>query len=218
MSRRLFAGLLLGLGTLAVLDAIAARAGLAPGALPRLAGTVAWTTSRAAGVTAFVALTLDVLFGLFVSTGAADAHIPRARSVEVHRWLSSVALSLTALHALVLTLDGFVRFDVLDAVVPLASAYRPFAVGLGVLAAWGAATVHGSFRIRRRLGAGTWRKLHYLSFAVFVSALAHGLLAGSDSGSRGMQALYATSAALVAALVLLRVVHPAEPHPERQSR
>ena len=41
---------------------------LATGAIPDLAGTSPWITSRAAGVTAFLALTLDVIFGLFVST------------------------------------------------------------------------------------------------------------------------------------------------------
>jgi predicted ferric reductase len=149
-------------------------------------------------------LTLDVVFGLLVSTGAGDRIVPRARSVDVHRWLSAVALSLTAAHALVLIGDRFVRFDLLDVLVPFVSSYRSVAVALGVLAAYGALLVHVSFSMRRRIGNKTWRKLHYLSFFVFAAALVHGLLAGSDSNSPGLQALYVASATLVGSLGIYR--------------
>jgi predicted ferric reductase len=194
-----------------MLDAVAVRAGVAPGAIPKLAGSSLWITSRAAGVTAFLALTLDVVFGLFVSTGAADRLIPRARSVDVHRWLSTVALTMTGVHALALLGDRFVRFDVLDVLVPFLSSYRAFAVALGVVAAYGAVLVHASFSWRRRIGAKTWRKLHYLSFVVFAAALLHGLFAGSDTSAPEVQALYICSATVVGALGLYRVLRRSTP-------
>lgn len=206
MRRRIALGVAIGAVLLLVLDAVAVRAGVATGAIPKLAGTSLWVTSRAAGVTAFVALTLDVVFGLLVSTGAADRLIPRARSVELHRWLSTVALGMTAVHAFALLGDRFVRFDVLDVLVPFLSSYRSVAVALGVLAVYGAVLVHASFSWRRYLGAKTWRRLHYLSFLLFAAALLHGVLAGSDSSALGMQALYASSAMVVGALGLYRVV------------
>lgn len=125
MRRRIALGIASGGVLLIVLDAVAVRLGLAAGAIPKLAGTSLWVTSRAAGVTAFLALTLDVIFGLLVSTGAADRLVPRARSVDVHRWLSSVALALTGVHAIALIGDRFVRFDVLDLLVPFLSSYPP---------------------------------------------------------------------------------------------
>lgn len=206
MHKRIALGIAIGGILLLVLDAAAVRAGVAPGAIPKLAGSSLWVTSRAAGVTAFLALTLDVVFGLFVSTGAADRLIPRARSVDVHRWLSTVALAMTGAHAIALLGDRFVRFDILDLLVPFLSSYRSFAVALGVLAAYGALVVHTSFSWRKRLGPRTWRRLHYASFFVFAAALLHGLLAGSDSGARGMQALYVTSATSVIALGLVRAL------------
>ncbi len=210
MGRRVLLGVLCGAGLLLVLDAIATRAGLAPGAIPEL-GAPAWITSRAAGVTAFLALTLDVVFGLFVSTGAADRWVARARSVELHRWLSGASLALVGVHALALTADRFVRLDVLDAVVPFLSPYRRFAVALGLLAAYAALLVHLSFGWRRRLGARAWRRLHYLSFLVFAGALAHGVLAGSDSGRDGMRAVYVVAATFVAALAGYRVARARRP-------
>lgn len=186
-----------------VAEALAVRLGLITDPIPKLAGTAAWTTSRAAGVTAFGALTLDVVFGLFVSTGLLDRWVPRGASVDVHRWLSSVSLTLVAVHALALLGDPSVRFDALDVLVPWQSAYRPGAVALGVLALYGAAVIHLSFGWRRWLGVRAWRALHTTAFAVFVAAVAHGLAAGSDAGP--LRALYAVTVAVVLALVAIRI-------------
>lgn len=197
-------GALLGLVALAIADAIAARAGLTPGLAPRLAGPAAWLASRAMGVTAYVALTLDVAFGLFVSTGRADRWIARARSQDLHRWLSGVSLALVAAHALALTLDSEVRFDVLDALVPFLAPYRPLAVGLGVLAVYAMAVVRESFAWRGRIGARAWRRLHSLSFVAFALATAHGLFAGSDTARPWMRALYLGALGIVGTLALAR--------------
>src|SRR5690348_9808844 len=101
MSRRVLAGLAIGVTLLALLNAVAGRVGLTAMPLPTVPGTAPWTTARASGLTALVALTVDMVFGLFVATGVADRLIRRGRSVEVHRWLSSVALALVAVHVLV---------------------------------------------------------------------------------------------------------------------
>jgi len=211
MLRRIALGIAIGGTLLLVLDAIAVRAGIAAGAIPKLAAPSLWITSRAAGVTAFLALTLDVAFGLFVSTGVADRVIARARSVDVHRWLSTVALAMTAVHALALLGDRFVPFDMLDILIPFLSSYRGFAVGLGVAAFHAAVLVDASFAWRRRIGAKTWRKLHYLSVFVFTAALLHGLLAGSDASTPAMRGLFISSATLVGALGLYRVLRPSRP-------
>jgi len=208
MLRRMAVGIAIGGAVLLVLDAAAVRLGLAPGAIPKLAGPSLWITSRAAGVAAFVALTLDVVFGLLVSTRAADSVIQRAKSVELHRWLSTIALGMTAVHALALLGDRFVSFDLLDLLVPLSSSYRSFAVALGIVAAYGALLIHASFGWRRRIGSRVWRTIHYGSFAVFLIALVHGLLAGSDSSAAAMHVLYASAATAVAGLVILRVARP----------
>jgi sulfoxide reductase heme-binding subunit YedZ len=206
MSRRaVAAGCLAGLLALVFLDALAARAGIAAGMLPRGSGPWPWVASRAAGLAAFVALTLDVLFGLFLSTGAADRWIARARSVEIHKWLGSAALTLVVAHALFLAADRLVRFDVLDAVVPFLAPYRPVAVGIGVLAAYASIVVIGSFSLRARIGARMWRRLHALSFVAFALALAHGVFAGSDVRSPAFLAIYAVACVLVGALTVHRV-------------
>ncbi len=205
MHRRILAGVAIGVGLLGMLAATAARLGLTASPLPTISGTSPWTTARASGLTALLALALGMVFGLLVATGAADRLIRRGRAIEIHRWLSSVSLVLIAIHIVVLTTDRFVRFDLLDVLVPFLSSYRRMAVGVGVLAAYGAVVVHASFDLRARIGAKTWRKLHYLSFFVFVSAVTHGVFAGSDSTVAGIQVLYVVCGTVVGLLVLYRV-------------
>ncbi|HEY0993958.1 MAG TPA: ferric reductase-like transmembrane domain-containing protein [Kofleriaceae bacterium] len=161
--------------------------------------------SRATGFAAFAALALDVMVGLLVSTKAGDRWITRAHAIDLHGWLSPVALALVVGHTSILLADGYIRFDVLDMVVPFVSPYRPLAVGIGVIAAYLVLVVHASFGLRRRLGTRTWRRLHYLSFAAFVASSLHAILAGSDSSRSWAVALYGVPLAIVGALVAYRV-------------
>ena len=204
--RELVRGLVVGLLLLAVFGAIASRAGWATIDVPRPDGTGPWFVSRATGFAAYIALALDVIVGLLVSTRAGDRWLARGTSIDLHGWLSPVALGLVLGHALVLVADSYIRFDALAVLVPFASPYRPVAVGLGVIAGYLALVVHASFGLRRRLGAKTWRRLHYLSFVAFVAAALHALLAGSDSSRPWAVALYGTPLAIVLALVAHRVL------------
>jgi predicted ferric reductase len=206
MRKPVLSGILAGVFLLAVADAVGTRIGLLDGSLLRTDGPWMWTSSRAAGVAGYLALSFDVIFGLFISTGRADRWIPRAQTVTIHQWLSGATLALIAAHGFFLLGDGFIRFDVLDTMVPLLDTYRPPAVALGIVAAYAACLVHWSFSLRGRIGASAWRKIHYLTFLLFVLATAHGALAGTDSSLPWMTALYVTVTGLVTALVATRVL------------
>ena len=205
MRRSALYGTVAGIFALLVADAVAARAGLVRGAVPRAEGPWIWVSCRAAGVAAYLALSLEVIFGLFISTGSADRWISRARTVAVHQWLSAVTLGLIAAHGLLLLGDDFISFDLLDAIVPFIGPYRPESVGLGVAATYVAFVVHGSFSVRRTIGAAAWRKVHHLTVHVLLLATAHGLLAGTDARLPAMTAMYATTTTLVALLLVRRI-------------
>lgn len=198
-------GVVVGLVALALLGAIASRAGWIAVDVPRPDGSGAWFLARATGLTAFIALALDVIFGLLVSTRAGDRWVGRANAIDLHGWLSPLGIALVLGHALVLLADRYIRFDLIDLVVPFASSYRPVGVGLGVLAAYLAVVVHASFGLRRRLGTRRWRRLHYVSFVAFVAAALHAILAGSDASRPWAIALYGTPLAIAAALVAHRI-------------
>lgn len=201
--RDLARGIVIGLVLLAVAGAIAARAGWATFEPPRAAGQGAWYVARASGFAAFAALALDAISGLLVSTR--DRRFSRAALVDLHGWLSPLAIALVLGHAMVLLADGYVRFDAIDVAVPFAASWRPAAVGLGTLAAYLAIVVHASFALRKHLGTTLWRRLHALSFAAFVLAALHGIFAGSDTPRPWAIAIYAAPLAIVGGLVARRI-------------
>lgn len=202
MTRPLLIGVLAG-----ALVLVAAASVL--GVLPHAAGPEPWWIARASGVTALVALSLDVSCGLMLSTGAGKAWLPRGLAVELHRWLSPITLALVAGHAAILLVDGAVPFDALDLLVPFVAPYRPAAVGVGVIAAYLAVVVHVSFALRKRIGTRWWRRLHALSFVSYAGALIHTLAAGTDAARPWMLAVVGPPVVVVFALLARRICVPA---------
>jgi predicted ferric reductase len=99
-----------------------------------------------------------------------------------------------------------VRFDLLDILLPFTSAYRPTAVALSVLSAYGGVVVFGSFWLRRQIGQRTWRIVHILAFATFLSVTLHGMLAGTDSVTAWMRSVYLLSSGAFVWLLAYRVI------------
>lgn len=199
--RDVLRGVVIGFVALALVGAIASRAGWGAISVPRPEGTAPWYLARASGYAAFVALALDVIAGLLVSTRAGDRWMARGQLIDLHGWLSPLALALLVGHILALLADRYIRFDVLDVLVPMLSPYRPIAVGLGIVAAYCAVVVHASFGFRRRIGTKAWRRLHYLSFVALGTAAVHAFLAGTDASRAWAVAICVVP--LLAAMVLL---------------
>jgi len=174
-----------------------------------------WLLARASGLTAYALLTSSVLAGLTVKAKPLGRRIKAAPATDLHRFLSLLALGAVALHGLALTLDQTVRMPLLGLVVPGLSPYRPLATGIGVLAAELAAAIYVSFSLRKRIGTRAWRRLHYLTFAVFGAATVHGLAAGTDRWAFG---LYAASVAAVCALTAWRILMRGGSHVPRRDR
>lgn len=168
-------------------------------------GTLPWMISRASGIVAFALLSASVIFGLLQSTKAADGWLSRPFVFAIHQFVSVLAVTFIGLHAGSLLFDGFLQFGPARLLIPFLSLYRPFWVGLGVIAGWLAAIVTASFWMRSRIGQKRWRTLHYASFAAYVLALAHGIAAGSDTGLALVQLLYIGSGATVAGLLTYRL-------------
>jgi sulfoxide reductase heme-binding subunit YedZ len=171
---------------------------------PVLTGHEWWLASRAAGIVAMLLVSVSVGLGL---ASAARLVPPRARRalIAVHEQTALTALGAIAAHALLLLPDRWLHPGAAGIAIPLASAYRPFAVALGVVAAYLAALLGLSFYARRRIGPRLWRKLHVGTLGVYALSLAHTLTAGTDAGTKWLLGLLAATAAPVAALLFWRV-------------
>lgn len=167
---------------------------------------LAWYGVRITGLVAYLALAAAVLYGLLLSTRMLDSVLHRPASARLHQELALAALAVSALHGLLLLADGTYAFTPAAIAIPFASPYAPVAVAVGQIAFYGVAVVAASYYVRRRIGTGAWRSLHYLTFLAFVGVTAHGLAAGTDAATAWGVWVYLAPASATAFLVTYRLV------------
>jgi sulfoxide reductase heme-binding subunit YedZ len=161
-----------------------------------------WYATRATGLMALVLLTLTMVLGLAVTTRARARGWPGFAQQELHRRVSMLAVAFLALHVLTSVLDTYVNIGWVAVVVPFTSGYQPFWVGVGAVALDLMLAVFLSSLLRARLGAGTWRAIHWLAYLSWPVAVAHTFGMGTDSREGWVIALGAACfAAVVVALI-----------------
>jgi sulfoxide reductase heme-binding subunit YedZ len=166
-----------------------------------------WLASRALGIVAIVLLSASVTLGVAMSARLTRRPGWPARVKRYHEALTLVTLGFVAAHGIVLLADGWLRPGITGIALPFAMTYRPFWTGLGILGAWLALILAGSFYVRRWIGAKTWRRLHRWTLAVYVLALVHVIGAGTDGASSWMLALLTVLAAPVVLGLTYRLLH-----------
>jgi predicted ferric reductase len=162
-----------------------------------------WYIARSSGIVAYLLLSSSVVLGALMA-GRARFAWPRFAVEEVHRFLALLAGAFIVVHASALLLDTVVPISFEQELVPFSSPYRPFAVGLGVLAAEVAAAVGITNLFRSRLSHKVWRRAHYLTIAVWALATTHGLLAGTDRLDPWFAGIAAATVTSVAMVMLTR--------------
>jgi methionine sulfoxide reductase heme-binding subunit len=174
-----------------------------------MAGLMAlWYLIRATGATALVLLTLTLVMGIVNVRRWAPRNIPRFLLDDAHRTLSLLVVVLLAIHVVTAVVDGYVSIALADAVVPFAGSYRPLWVGLGALALDLLAALIVTSLLRARLGLRAWRAVHWLAYACWPLALAHGIGMGTDVEAGWMSWLAVGCAAAVSAALVVRVAQP----------
>jgi predicted ferric reductase len=170
--------------------------------------TTTWYVVRASGVLAFAVLTVSVVLGLVLSGGGRSKRWPRFAVEDVHGFAGVLAGVFIAVHGAALLADTYLPFSLSQLLVPGTAPFRPLATAAGVVAAELLAALAVLNRLRTRIPYTTWRRSHYLNFAVWGLALAHGIAAGTDAGTLWAGAVYAASFAAVAGLTAWRATKP----------
>jgi hypothetical protein len=166
-----------------------------------------WYLSRGTGAVTLVLLTATVVLGIAGTLRWRPAGgVPRFLVDGLHRNISLLVVVLLAVHVLTAVLDPFAHLRALDAIVPLASSYRPLWLGFGALALDMLIALVVTSMVRARLGLRAWRTLHWIAYACWPVALLHGLGTGTDASTPWLQALAALCAVAVAAAVATRLV------------
>ncbi len=164
-----------------------------------------WFLSRSAGIVSYVLLTSVTGTGILLSTKYARRWPGTQLALELHRFLSLLALLLVSIHVFALLGDRWANYTLAQLITPFAAMqYRPFWVGIGQVAFYMFVILFGSFWLRRWIGSQTWRRLHYFSYACWLLATLHGIMTGSDLSV--LVPLYEIAAGLVTLGALLRLV------------
>jgi sulfoxide reductase heme-binding subunit YedZ len=165
-----------------------------------------WYLTRATGFVSLVVLTAVVVLGVLGSLGVSGgSRWPRFAIGTLHRDLSLLVIVLIAIHVVTTVLDGFAPINLVAAVIPFVSPYRPVWLGLGALAFDSMVALVITSLLRRRLGYRAWRAVHWLAYASWPVAVLHGLGTGSDSKQAWALALTLACVIAVSAAVIARV-------------
>jgi sulfoxide reductase heme-binding subunit YedZ len=167
-----------------------------------------WILARSSGIAAYVLLTASVLAGVVLKARPFGTSPRPAAVTDVHRLLALLGLSTLALHGVALVLDRTVEVSLAALLVPGLVPYRPLWTALGVVAAELMVLVYVSFSLRRKIGTRAWRRLHWLTYAVFALATVHGLAAGTDTSRPWALPLYGAAVGAVLAATGWRALVP----------
>jgi methionine sulfoxide reductase heme-binding subunit len=167
-----------------------------------------WILARSSGLVAYMLLTSSVLAGIVLKARPFGTAPRPAVLTDVHRFVALLGLSAIVVHGTALVLDRTVHVSLAALVVPGLVPYRQLWTALGVVAAELMGLVYVSFSLRRRIGAQAWRRLHWLTYAVFGLATVHGLAAGTDTGRSWALPLYGAAVGAVLSATAWRALVP----------
>jgi methionine sulfoxide reductase heme-binding subunit len=167
-----------------------------------------WYMSRASGIVAFVLLTASLVWGVLLFTRVLKKIDRASWLLEMHSWLSGLAVVTIALHLAALVADNYVHFGWKELFVPNGSTWKTGPVNFGVIAFWILVAVQGTSLVRKHINRKFWKYVHVASYASWWLTAIHAGLAGTDATHRAYQAtaLLATIAAVAATFI--RVISP----------
>ncbi len=162
-----------------------------------------WYMARASGLIAWVLLVASLVWGVLLATRVLKPMDRPAWLLAMHRWLSGLAVTATALHLATLVADSYVHFGPREILLPFGSAWRTGAVAWGVVGMYLLVAVQVTSLLMKKLPKRLWRGVHTCSYALVWVVTVHAGTAGSDVTNRVYQAvaLMLTIVAVTAALL-----------------
>jgi predicted ferric reductase len=170
-----------------------------------------WYVTRATGLASLLLLTVSMLLGLLVAGRFSSERWPRFLTQGLHRNVSLLVLVFLALHIGATVLDSYTSISLAAAFVPFASSYKTVWLSLGAVALDLLLALIVTSLVRSRLGYRAWRRLHWLVYACWPVAVAHGLGIGTDRSATWVIALTLACVACVGATATWRILTPGAP-------
>ena len=146
-------------------------------------GTALWYASRATGVVTLVLLTAVVVLGMLVNRQGRLPGLPRFAVTGLHRNISLLSVVFLAIHVLTAIADPYVTIGWAATVIPFASPYKPFWLGLGAVSLDLIAALILTSLARAWMSRRAWRSIHWLAYAAWPLAVGHSIGSSTDMHS-----------------------------------
>jgi hypothetical protein len=163
-----------------------------------------WYLARSSGLVAWVLLVASLVMGTMASGRLTDRSGSRRWLLDLHPWVSGLALSVVVLHIAAIVADSFVTISWQQALVPFASPWRATAVAWGANACWRMVAVQFTSMVRNSMPKQYWHAIHMSSYVLAVLATLHAVLTGSDVHNRYVTVLIAGGVTIAVASSLQR--------------
>ncbi len=174
-----------------------------------------WYVTRASGFVSWALLAIAVLWGLFVTNKTLTRSTAPAWVLDLHRHLGGLSVVFVAVHVGVLPLDTFTDWGWRDLLIPMASQWHPGATAWGIVAMYLLIAIEVTSLLGRRYPKKWWRRVHMLSFPLYILASIHLFAAGTDSGNTVGQWLVVIVSTLIMFLTVVRVLAATKPRETR---
>jgi methionine sulfoxide reductase heme-binding subunit len=132
------------------------------------------------GLAAMTLLTLNILIGLVMSVKYNPVRNwphRRINTFKIHNWTAYIALSVAAIHPVIILFSRTAKFTLLDILYPVSAPRQPWINVLGALALYTLSFVVVTSYFRLELGRKTWKTLHYTAYGTAALFYVHGILA-----------------------------------------
>ncbi len=170
-----------------------------------------WYVTRAGGYVSWALLAIAVLWGLFITNRTLTKSAAPAWVLDLHRHLGGLAVVFVAIHVGALPLDGYTHWSWGDLFVPMATTWHPVAIAFGIVAMYLLIAIEVTSLLGRRFPKKWWRRVHMLSFPLYVIASIHLFAAGTDSANVVARWMVVTTSTLIVFLTVVRGLAAAKP-------
>lgn len=165
-----------------------------------------WYVTRASALIAWVLMTAAVLWGILLSTRVMRKVDNPAWLQDLHRYLGGMTLIMVALHMVSLMLDPWLKFTLVEELIPFGTDFKPLPIALGIVAMYLLVAVQGSSLIMNRLPRKFWKGLHYASYAALLLVALHAGWSGTDTSTWWYRVLAIVLIGVATVAVLTRVL------------
>lgn len=180
-----------------------------------------WYVSRSTGIVAWALLALAVIWGLALSTRALGRRTPAPWLLDVHRFLSGLAVLFTIVHFVTLSFDPWMSseygYTISQAFIPFASEWKPGPMAWGIVAFYLLLAVEVTSLAKNRLPQKFWHGVHMLSYPLYAMATIHLLTAGSDTQNPVLRWSVLATVGGVVFFTVYRMVGPGRAESVKQS-